>query len=305
MDNHICSICQKEVTENAHFWREHRIKEAAYFQKYHPRYSKETGELIEFKTREFYLNNDFNGKQEMATWFKKNPEEAKDYALNFLKKRKEKKDLIYAPSQVELRSLIAPSMVWFKKNFENYGDLCENLGFKKKFDKEDDLIRYGPIKENAILITDSREQNPLLFKDIKTEIQGLPYADYTLKPNRLKIYIERKSLPDFAGTLGLGYDRFYREIQRAKKDGAYLIVLVESPMNDALHFNYLPQMKFTKTNPEFVFHNVRKLIQDFNNLQFLFCKGRIEAGELLLKILTMTRHPKHIDLQFYYDTKKL
>ena len=305
MDKYICQICKKEIQENKHFWKEHKIKEADYYQEYHPRYSKQTNQLIKFKNRDFYFSSDFNDKKEMMVWFKDNPELSKEYAVNLLAHRKEKKNLVYAPSHVELRSILAPSMIWFKKNLGNYKELCERLNYQIKFDREDDVIGYGEFPESAKIIIDTREQLPLKFNGINTEIKKLDYGDYARFPNRYKIHVERKNLSDFVGTLGVGYERFCREIARAKKEGAYLIVLVEALLNNALHFNYLPHMKYSKVSPDYIFHHVREMMQTYSNLQFVFCAGRIEAAELIKKIFCIKKHPKHYDLQYYYDTKQL
>jgi hypothetical protein len=302
MDKNICFICKKEIQKGNHFWKEHRLKESVYYEKYFPKFCKQTGEKLVFKNVDNYFSNDFKGKREMAQWFKSYPDEAKLYAVELLKQRKEKKNLIYSPSQVELRSIMCPSMIWFKKNFQGYNLLCEDLGLKTRFDLENETPQFNEI-DGTILI-DSREQKPLKFKS-PTKTIGLRYGDYALEPNRFKIHIERKNLSDFVSTFGVGFDRFCREVNRAKKDRAYLIILVESTLNDALHFNYLPQTKYCKTNPDFVFHNVRDLLQRFSNVQFLFCDGRKEMAELVKKIFGMKRHPKHFDLQFLKDTKQL
>ena len=313
MDKHICKICNEEVTVNNHYWKAHKIKEADYYQKYVPRYSKLTGELLKFKNRDFYLNNDFQDKNEMMEWFRDNAIEAKAYALELLVNRIEKKKLIYAPSQVELRSLMMPSIIWYKKNLfspegnpQSYNSLCELMGLKVRFDKEDEIIGYSDFPQSAKILIDTREQAPLRFPNTQTETCKLDYGDYARSPNRYKVHVERKSLSDFVSTLGVGFDRFCREVQRAKKEGAYLIVLVESPLNSALSFNFLPHMRFaTKSSPEYVFNRVRAMMQKYPNLQFLFSKGRLEAAELIKKIFSVKKHVRHYDLQYMYDIKAL
>lgn len=300
-----CKICNEEVLANNHYWRSHKIPEAEYYVKYVPRFSKQTGEPIRFKNRDFYLTSDFNDKREMAAWFKENPVEAKEYAINLLKTRKEGGKITYAPSQVELRSIMSPSLKWFYKNFKSYNELCSSLGLETRFDKEGEEIRYSNLKDHAVVIIDSREQNPLKFKDISIEVVGLPYGDYALKPNRLKVHVERKSISDFAGSFGANYERFEREVKRAKKDRAYLVVLVECSLSDALAFNYLPHMKYSKVSPDYCFHNIRHLMQNYQNVQFLFVNGRKKASETVLKIFSMTHHPKHFDLQYLYDLNLL
>src|SRR6266404_9158892 len=161
MDNHICSICKQETKEDSHFWKEHRIKQSNYFEQYHPRFCKQTNELLSFKNFDSYFSNDFKGKREMVAWFKAYPDDAKTYAIELLKKRKEKKGLIYTPSQVELRSIMSPSIIWFKENFDSYNQLCKSLGFQERFDLENEIPIFKEI-EGTILI-DTREQRHLRF----------------------------------------------------------------------------------------------------------------------------------------------
>ena len=71
-------------------------------------------------------------------------------------------------------------------------------------------------------------------------------------------------------------------------------------------FNYLPHVyKKTKVTPDYILHNVRKLIQTYPHIQFLFVKGRVEASETIKKIFTCDCVYKKIDLQLAYDKKML
>ena len=308
MDKHICKICNREIDANNHFWRAHGIKEMDYYQKYIPRYSKQTNELIQFKNRNFYLSSDFNDKREMITWIKNNSSTGRLYAMEILYKRIIDKQLKYFPCQVELRSLMMPSLIWYKKTLGTCAEIVNFIkmpDLKLRFDKEDEEIEYRNLSPHDTIIVDTREQLPLKFKDALTKVEKLDYGDYALSPNKYKVHIERKNLSDFVGTFGVGYERFCREVDRAKKDRAYLIILVESTLNDALHFNYLPQTRYCKVGPDFIFHNVRDILQKYNNIQFLFCNGRREAAELVKKIFKIKKHPKHYDLQYYKDVKKI
>lgn len=299
--NNVCKICNEEFAANNHFWRAHGIKESEYYVKYIPRFSKHTGEPIRFKNRDFYLNSDFNDKTEMKQWLNNNPEEAKVYMVELLKKRKEQKDLKYTLSEVELRSLGLPSVAWYKKAFGDYNKLAKSIGFKKRFNYPDALNYIWKDFTKEVVFVDTREQTPLTFDNVPTEKKTLSYGDYTLS-NNSGIYIERKTLSDFVNTVGPNIERFCKEIERAKKDKAYLVVLIESPLIQALSFNYLPHMRFaTKSTPDFVFHNVRKLMQTYKNIQFVFVNGRRMASETIIKIYYHSHLIKNLDLQYCYD----
>lgn len=87
------------------------------------------------------------------------------------------------------------------------------------------------------IIVDSREQKPLpiaesSFDEVYTA--ALPYGDYTVTINdaHTNVCWERKSLGDLFGTMTKGYERFKREMERAKKDKAYMELLVEASMTE-------------------------------------------------------------------------
>ena len=119
-------------------------------------------------------------------------------------------------------------------------------------------------------------------------------------------YIERKSITDFIGTMSGGYEWFKREVERAAEDEANLIDLVEENLNNCLGFKFLPYVsKKIKATPEFIFHNVRELTQSYNNLHFLFVKGRLEASRVTEKLFLHGGKYNKIDLQLAYDLRKL
>lgn len=280
-----------------------KIKQKEYFIKINKQ-DLLTGEYIEFKNPEQYLNTDFVDKRNLKKWIKLNPEKGKDWAINFLKKRKEEKQLVLAPTQVDLRSLNCPSIHYYEEN-GGYNKICEELGFKTRF-------KYDKCEESAFkvskacdsIIIDTRERLPL---KIVTKIinKKLNVGDYGLEGEEDKgIYIERKNLNDFVGTLS-EYSRFEKELERAKESNSYIIMLVESDINDSLGFNFLPQMKWTKTNPSHIFKNLRDLNNKFNNFQTLFVGGRIEAAKAVIKLLSLGEIIKTQDLQYRLETKEL
>lgn len=87
------------------------------------------------------------------------------------------------------------------------------------------------------LIIDSREQKPLefrsgVFEEIVTE--GVPFGDYwcEVKGVQVPICFERKGLGDLFGTMGKGYERFKKEMARAKEAKFHLILIIEGSIRD-------------------------------------------------------------------------
>jgi len=232
------------------------------------------------------------------------PDAQKEYLKKFLIQRKEKHNLTYAPTEVELRSITSPPVPYYHKLFLDYYRLCNEIGLKNKYEYPKEELKSSIIDGFKIFI-DTREQMPLVI-DYPTEVKGLKFGDYAINDPENKCYIERKSISDFIGTMSGGYERFCREIERSVAAEANLIVLVERPLQECLSFQYLNYVsKKIKVTPEFVFFNVRELIQKYSNVQFLFVDGREECVRIMKKVFFSKGAYKKYDLQLMYDLKLL
>ena len=276
-----------------------------YYQTHEPRHDLLTGELINFKNKDYYFSNDFNNKVSMKKWLKlQDLALQKEYLKKLLSQRKEKHKLTYAPTEVELRSITSPPIPYYHSLFSDYYSLCSEIGFKNKYQYPKEELKYK-IKDGFSIYIDTREQMPLVI-DYPTEVKGLKFGDYAINDPENKCYVERKSISDFIGTMSGGYERFCREIERSIAAEANLIVLVERPLQECLSFQYLNYVsKKIKVTPEFVFFNVRELIQKYNNVQFLFVDGREECVRIMKKVFFSNGEYKKYDLQLMYDLKLL
>ena len=91
------------------------------------------------------------------------------------------------------------------------------------------------------IIVDTREQLPLVFssKHITRVIRqkldvgdyGCEFEDGTVVP----IVFDRKSLGDLYGTMGKGYKRFKRCIERAREGQQTLFIIVEATLSKVLN----------------------------------------------------------------------
>ena len=309
-----CKVCGQEFeTErklHSHL-KKHDLRVAAYYQKYYPRYDLYDGKIIKFKSKDYYFNTEFNTRTNQLKWLDSLPkEEAESYLKKLLIDRKEKKNLIYSPCQVELRSTPIPSIISYEKKIGNYYKFCESIGFQNKYESIDNIAVGSSLSEDKDIkvYVDTREQLPLKF-NIPTESKGLKFGDYALSDKSLtcNCYIERKSLADFISTISVqNYERFCREVQRAAENEANLIIVVEESLTNALSFPFLPHIsKKIRVTPEFIFHQVRDMIQKYDHIQFLFVKGRKESVRVIEKIFFSSCIYKKIDLQLAYDKKIL
>jgi hypothetical protein len=313
-----CKICDKEFDSDRQLHshlKAHDLRMVEYYQKHYPRYDPHTGDIIKFKNKKQYFSSDFNSRTNLRMWLKAQPEQsAKDYCTQLIEKRKKEKDLVYTPSQVELRSILCPPIQYFNELFGDYYRFCADLGLKNKYGQFNDIISGDEWnKPEYKIFIDTREQKPLRFSR-GVEVRKLDYGDYAFnsKQATCNCYIERKGLSDFIGTISGGYERFVKEIERAQENEANLIVLVESKFNNALYFNeqrksYNKEKVFknVKATPEFIFNRVRKLAQKYPHVQFLFVNGRKEASRVIERIFTCGCAYKKIDLQLAYDLKIL
>jgi hypothetical protein len=304
MDNLLkCKICFEDFNSESSLHRhlkKHSISKEEYYFKFFPRYDKMTGELISFKSKEHYFSTDFNSKENLRLWFDKSSKDTcVEYIKTFLSKRIEEKKMIYYPTQVELKSLYSPSLITIKKYIEDFNSFCSELGLLKKLP---DDIEFSRNRKPVILI-DTREQK-ILDVGSNYAYSKLSYGDYCLNLSLFSptLYIERKSFMDFISTLSTGFDRFTREMERCQNDNSYLLVIVEKSLSKCLDFrNKCDIPNKLKITPEYVFHNVRYLLQNFKNIQFLFVKNHEEASILSKHLLTQ-ENPHVNDLQFLYDT---
>jgi hypothetical protein len=307
MDNIICKVCDRKFDNDSGLHKHlktHKMTQAEYYQKFYPRRDRSNGSLIKYKNKEFYFSAEFNSKNNLKAWLDSvAPITGEIYTKNFLLKRKEKKGLVYAPTQIELRTLMVPGIKYINEKFGDYNQFCEKLGFKVRFPKKElDQKDFKDISKKVIF-ADSREQNPLDF-DNTTRTKGMSFGDYRMANSN--IYIERKSLGDAWGTLSGGIERFEREIIRAKEAGAYLIILVESSFDSLEKFPTQRQVYGKIKIPiEFIHHNIRDLLQKHECIQFLFVRNRDEASRIIQKIFSADEQVKQVDLQYLYDIGEL
>ena len=305
-----CCICGIENPENSHFWKSHHITEANYYLKYFPKTDKLTEEILLFKDRDSYLLTDFSNKNNKNKWFKlQNLETRRNYLKQLLINRKELKNWLWIPTQVELRS--CPELVGvktFNDNFkQGYYKLCEEIGYKGKdfinINKDTILKKSRDIRGNPVLV-DSREQQVLNWHNKEINITTLQYGDYCLKNDNYGLFFERKNLSDFVGSFSKGYDRLKNEIGRALINNDYIIMLVESSLTDSLSFEYQPQIsrKIQATAP-FIFHRVRSMIQEFCNFQILFCSGRTDMVNKMRFIMEYGKEARNIDWELASNLK--
>ena len=302
MDN-ICKICNLEVLEKSHFWKAHRTKIEDYYKKYFPKFDLLTEEQIPFKSPEQYMSSDFIDKNHLKKYLESvTKEKGLAYLCGWLKKRAKEKNLVYSPSQFELRTLCYPSVKFFNKFYgeQSYKTLCCFAGLKDRYNYQQKLEYDDIIPE---ILIDTREQSVLNFKCPK-EIIKLNFGDYSVKNNRFNVFVERKSIQDALGSLSSGFDRLCREMQRAKDADAHIIILIESKISNLFGFEHLGFIH-SEASADFILKRARDLLVKFDNVQICCVDGRVRASEFIIGLYKMKNDPRTVDFQYLVDCKLL
>ena len=299
-----CQICGKENPENKHFWGEHSIKMQDYYEKFFPKVDLFNGDKIDFKSRDSYFLNDFKNKKNLKCYVEKlTNEEFYTFYKDLLTKRKEYKGIKYIPSQFESRGLLIPPTHYVirRLSHEGFYRLIKETSIDTRYSYFEDL-QIDNLKQFEI-ITDTREQMRLKFEQ-PTEIAKLNVGDYAPNPNLDNIFVERKSLSDYCGTFGRGFDRFTKELERAKKNDSYLFIVIEEDFTALQNIENDPKTKMVEASSEFLFHQCRELYKNFDNFQILCCSSRDYARDIIDCIFRVQK-PQRFDWQFLIDKKAI
>ena len=73
-----------------------------------------------------------------------------------------------------------------------------------------------PTEEQPIIVTDTREQTPLMFTHLRSERGTLQTGDYSVRGLEEVFAVERKTLTDLVGSLTRERRRFMREMHRLR-----------------------------------------------------------------------------------------
>ena len=285
---------------------------AEYYTKHFPRYNLLTGKPMPFKNKEEYFRKDFSNRKQMNEWLDsqdKNSEKVKNYLIEKVYHRMNEKKCSLMPSHIELELCDLPSIKFYKKCFGSYSQAAQAV--EKKFTMNDLSLTYGSaiVKnffeknekfENLEILIDTREQKPLRFN--RSKILKLDFGDYTVGGEDYSYtYVDRKSESDFKSTMSVGFDRFIREIERAKSFDSFLYIVVDSSIDNIKKNNvFAPH----RSNLSYIWHNTRKLIREYSsNCQFIFSGGRRASEFLIPRLLGFGKMLWDCDMQYHIDER--
>lgn len=125
-----------------------------------------------------------------------------------------------------------------------------------------------------VIVTDTREQKVLDFSGIEgveaVEEATLPYGDYhaIVHGKPVPLLFERKGFSDLWGTMTSGYDRFKREMERAKADNMKLVLIIEGSYTEV--YNGFDKSVYDGSSM------LKKLATLYTkyDLEYIFCESR-------------------------------
>lgn len=269
-----------------------------YYVKNFKRKNKLTAQLLQFKNYEEYFSKDFETYAELIKWCDSSkPEEVKEYILDLLRKRINKKELKYGPSTIDLFTSNLPPMRIYKQHFASYSEVCSKLGIGAMFPSNIPASFYDDYNDVEIYI-DTREQQPLKFKN--SQPLKLDVGDYAVSGDDYDYtFVDRKSFADFCSTMTVGHKRFARELQRCRDLGCYLFVVTEC---DLYSMDKLNAKSAKRYNLEYAFHLMKEFQRDYSDCcQFVFSGNRLNSELLIPKLLVNGKKLWKTDIQYFLD----
>lgn len=304
-----CKECDQtfksERSLHAHI-KKHNLTVAEYYTKYYPRKNLLTGELLPFKNKSDYFNKDFSTRSQMLKWCEatEDKNEVKEYLIRKLRSRIKEKKSKTAPCHLELELCDLPTVETYKDFFGSYGEVCNEIGVPPTYGES---ITKGFFDDSSSVYSDmnifidTREQKPLSFP--KSTPMKLDFGDYTVGGQDYSYtFIDRKSESDFKSTLSVGFDRFKKELDRARSFNSFLYILVESSIDKIKKNNiFAPH----RANLPYIFHNTKSLIREYSDTcQVVFSGGRKSSEYLIPRLLKFGDLLWKCDIQYYIDQRR-
>jgi hypothetical protein len=279
--------------------KKHKIYLHDYFVKHFPRKNLLTNELLPFKDKNSYFNNDFHNISELYKWCEVGDQNVvKNYIKEKLIERIQSRSLQFAPNEIELFTSFLPSVDIYKKFYKSYTYICEEIGIQPLFGQKlpDNFWQECDLE----IITDTREQEPLYFK--KQIVDKLDIGDYGIINGFSYTFVERKSDQDFKSTLSAGnLDRFEKELIRTRSINCFLFIVIEV---DLYELEKLNKKSFHKSNLKYIYHNMRILQHKYKDCcQFVFTGCRKNSEHLIPQILRAGRKIWNVDMQYFINKK--
>ena len=296
-------LCRDKDRFIDHVKNIHGIKIDQYLKRNFDKKDLLTKEPIDYKSFEQYLLTDFANKKNMLAWLKLEKDGlAKKFLLSKIIEHSKLKSVCHFPSSSEIRTMsYLPSIKTYKFFFDELNEFIDSTGLSRRYNYNKNELNFNFIRRKNVTV-DTREQKPIKLADYEIISKKLEFGDYSYDG---LLAVERKSLSDLVSTLSSGFDRFNREVARAKEATGYIVVVTECDINKFLSFSYSRAGKYGKASSDFIFHRFRDVCKSFpETVQFCFSGGRKESSEIIPKILSLDcAAAKTLDFQYLIEHK--
>lgn len=302
-----CLTCQKEFPSERSLECHLKVHGGAteYYQTWYPRFDLYNKSVIEFKDKKQYLSSFFNSYANRLSYYAENSgKEAKEVLMTEFLLNREYKNYSFLPSHYYLQLSQLAGLDIIRRLYGSCQEFCNQANVEQFYNKKlPKTFWENSVSEFSMEVhIDTREKKP--FKFTRSIENKLDFGDYTAGGERYsKTFVDRKSAADFLGTFSsqANFDRFKKEIKRAKEFNSFLFVVVESSLDGLPEF--AGTNKFIKNGSKllsFALHNVRDiLINDYESCQFVFCRNQPEANDITRKILYHGREMWNCDLGYF------
>jgi hypothetical protein len=299
-----CLECNKDFESerslHAHI-KKHDLFLHDYYVKYFERKNLLTNELLPFKNKDSYFELDFEYLHQLYQCCEQaDGVVAKEYIKDKLATRIISRNLTYAPNEIELFTSFLPDIDIYRKFFKSYNYLCDELSIKPLFNEKLIDNFWDQQVRSLNIITDTREQEPLYFKN--QTVEKLDIGDYGIRENFDYTFVDRKSDQDFKATLSKdNLKRFEKELLRARSISCYIFVVIES---DIYNMEDLNKKSYHKSNLKYIYHNMRELQHGYKDCcQFIFTGSRKNSEDLIPLLLHSGKKIWKTDMQYYINKK--
>jgi len=305
LDSLTCKVCGKTFTslkgKHLHISKFHNTSLKEYYKTFYPKLSLLYQKPIPFKDVNQYKNTDFISRSELIEWsLKSNKKEVQDYLIKILQNRKKAKNIKFSLSEIELELCDFPTIAVYQKIFGSYSEVCVKIGFNNFLNRNIPLNFFEDESYDDLKIfIDTREQKPIKYNN--SDFMKLDFGDYTAAGNFYDYtFIDRKSEQDFKSTLsGKNFERFKRELDRAREFDSYVFVVVESDIDKIKKNNLFSPHK---SKLPYIWHNLKELCQDYKDCcQFVFAGNRNGLKKIIPKILLYGKQLWKVDLQYFIN----
>lgn len=299
-----CLHCRKEFKSERGLHSHLRTHggQSKYYQTFFPRFDLFDKSVIEFKNKSQYFSQFFNSDENRKAFYN-SPSQSKlkkETLIKEIKNNADYKGFSFLPSDSYLTLSDLPTISTIRNLFGSCYSFCKEAGLDLLFSKKlpDTFLDERLDMTRMQIFIDSREQQPFEFKN--SLVNKLDFGDYTASGDFYsKVFVERKGLGDFASSMSSGYERFKKELDRAKEFNSYIVMVVEGgPLELKQHVESLRKGK--APNLSFSMHNARKLLIDYaNSFQIVFCKNKEQASDITQRILFFGKESIECDLQYF------